>query len=134
MEQARFYPRYLGIDANRAHVEEARRLNGGNKRATFYEADLVAWGGCKDAPDAIVCLQCLEHVPKKEALWALRQWVGIVRPRGLVVVGCPVDHRGQRFHDLDRERRMEHRWIPVFEELIEYMEGLGCRTLAADST
>src|SRR5207302_1754029 len=71
MEQARFYPRYLGIDANRAHVEEARRLNGGNKRATFYEADLVAWGGCKDAPDAIVCLQCLVHVPKKEALWAI---------------------------------------------------------------
>jgi len=137
MEQMRYFPRYLGLDARRDYIEKAKADVGSASRVAFAVADIARPDTIKrletGTASAVVCLQTLEHV-EEAAYWAvLDSFTRWVKPHGLIIVGVPVNTREKTFHDVANEKLFGHAHIPVHEDLVEFMEARGCETLKQES-
>jgi len=88
----------VGLDLSPAMLEHARRLNPG---ITFLQDNMLAL----DVPDrswaGIAAFYSIIHIPRAEAVNALREWKRVLQPGGLVLLA---------FHIGTEIRHMEEWW------------------------
>ena len=85
-----------GIDLSREMVARARALNPGIE---FREADMTAPDVADGAWAGIVAFYSIIHVPRQDTVPALRQWLRVLRPGGLLLLAFHVGDDAVRLDD-----------------------------------
>jgi CelD/BcsL family acetyltransferase involved in cellulose biosynthesis/peptidoglycan/xylan/chitin deacetylase (PgdA/CDA1 family)/ubiquinone/menaquinone biosynthesis C-methylase UbiE len=93
---ARRFERVVGVDVSPRLIAEARRLDTGERRATYFEQrreDLSAFAD--GSFDFVYCCNVLYAMPTQLGLQYLREFMRVVAPGGVVFFQIPVEFRDQ---------------------------------------
>ena len=84
--------RYLGLDADREALEDARELHQGSG-IDFFWVDLGSWDGSalsgRARFDAAISLDVIEHIPCEDEHRFMQGGVRLLNEHGVMIVGTP---------------------------------------------
>jgi SAM-dependent methyltransferase len=112
----------LGVDLSPEMVEQARRLN---PRIEFRQGDLTALDVPDGAWGGIAAFYSIIHVPRPEAVRALRELRRVLRPGGLLLLAFHVGDEVLHLDELWGERVSVDFVFFRPEEMTGYLEAAG---------
>ncbi len=119
----RRFDRVTGLDAAPSMIAQAQRLNPATDRLTFLHSDAPRLPFGDASFDVVHTYLVLQHIPIDAALGYVREFIRVLRPRGVAYFVIPARFgttTGRRSHETTfsfatRAARMDMHCIPISE-------------------
>ena len=121
----RSHPNYIGVDVRTDYMAGgAKHLR--RKNVLGICANLSQSFPIKDGSiSAIFLNEVMEHLPYEDNVLMFKEAFRLLKPGGKVLIGAPINTKGRKFHDPEKEASLGHVFFWEAEQFEKEMLGIG---------